>query len=122
MKVTKLLAFATAVLALNVTQAQNVTNYDSIVSLANNLTKNYTFTDTTSGQSVVVAVTMTPYSSSNASPAFSPLDNSGTGYTRLSINSGLNGGYGNWIDYFEAVNFKASLVSASAKVITNSIQ
>ena len=122
MKVTKLLAFATAVLALNVTQAQNVTNYDSIVSLAINLTKNYTFTDTTSGQSVVVAVTMTPYSSSNASPVFSPLDNSGTGYTRLSINSGLNGGDGNWIDYFEAVNFKASLVSASAKVITNSIQ
>lgn len=101
---------------------RSVTKSDSIISLATNVTKNYTFTDASTGQSITVAVTMTPYSASNASPVFTLLDNSGGSPTHLGINSGLNSGDGNWVDYYEGVDFSATLVSATSAVDTNSIQ
>jgi len=104
-------------------RAANVTVYDSVVNLATNVTKNYQFTDPLSGQSVTIAVTMTPYSESNASPVFTLLDTDANHYyTHLGVDSGLGGGDGNWIDSFEGANFSASLVSASSSVVTNSIQ
>lgn len=105
------------------TRAANVTVYDSIINLATNTTKDYRFIDPLSGQSVTIAVTMTPYSESNASPAFSLLDlDANNNYTHLGIDSGLGGGDGNWIDSFEGANFSASLVSASSGVTNSSIQ
>jgi hypothetical protein len=101
---------------------QTVNHFDSVISLATNLTKDYTFTDPSNGLSVVVAVTMTPYSSSNASPVFKLLDYSGEFPTHLGVDSGLSSGDGNWVDDFEGVNFSASLVSASTGIFTNSIQ
>ncbi len=105
-------------------RAVDLTVDDSVINLATNVTKNYTFADPASGQSIVVAVTMTPYSSSNASPGFTLLDDYGPNNTpvHLGIDSGLGGGDGNWVDGFEGVNFSASLVSASGGVDPSSIQ
>ncbi len=102
--------------------ASDVTVYDSVISLATNVTQNYTFTDPTNGLSVVVAVTMTPSSSSNASPAFSLLDYFSEYPSHMGIDGGLGHGDGNWVDGWEAVNFSASLVSASDTIPTNTIQ
>src|SRR5438046_57187 len=52
-----------ALLGAFVSFAADVTVYDSVVSLATNGTKNYTFTDPGTGQSVTIAVTMSPSSS-----------------------------------------------------------
>lgn len=101
---------------------QSFTDSDSIISLATNVTKDYTFTDPSNGLSVVVAVTMTPYSASNASPAFSLLDNQFGPYQHMAVDSGLNSGDGNWVDNYEGADFAASLVSASSGILTNSIQ
>lgn len=103
---------------------QSFTNADSLVSLATNVTKNYTFTDPSNGLSVVVAVTMTPYSESNASPVFSLFDTYGPNGSpvHLGMDSGIGGGDHNDVDSFEGVNFSASLVSASDDIATNSIQ
>lgn len=103
-------------------QFANVTVADSVVSLATNATKNYTFTDPANGLSAIVAVTMTPYSMSNASPVFTLLDFDNGYPTHLGIESGDGSGDGNWVDFYEAVNFSASLVSASPGILTNSIQ
>ncbi|HEY1662692.1 MAG TPA: YHYH protein [Verrucomicrobiae bacterium] len=104
-------------------QSANLTVYDSVVNLATNATKDYQFVDPSSGQSVTIAVTMTPYSESNASPAFTLLDQDANhNYTHMGINSGINGGDGNWVDFYEGVNFSASLVSASSGVTASSIQ
>lgn len=124
MKTTQSFIIVVAIAFAAVARAADVTNYDSVVSLATNATKNYTFTDSLSGQSVTIAVTMTPYSSSNASPVFTLLDFYGENDSpvHLGIDSGLGNGDRNWIDSFEGVNFSASLVSASSGIITNSIQ
>jgi len=92
--------------------AANVTNYESIVSLALNTTKNYTFTDTASGQSVVVAVTMTGYSPFTSPSTFQSLDSD----TRVGENlgNGFSAGMG--------VNFAASLVSCSSGVMPGTIK
>jgi hypothetical protein len=122
MKTTRLFIIIASIAFVTASRAANVTNYDSIVSLATNVTKNYTFTDPASGQSVVIAVTMTPYSASNASPAFTTLDDYGSGPTHLGVDSGFGGGDGNWVDFFEGVNFSATLVSASSRVASGSVQ
>ncbi|HEU6449499.1 MAG TPA: YHYH protein [Verrucomicrobiae bacterium] len=98
--------------------AQSLTNFSSIISLGTNVTENYTFTDPSNGLSVVVAVTMTPYSDSNASPAFAVFDSN----KHMAVDSGLGSGDANWIVFYEGANFSASLVSASAGIDTNSIQ
>jgi hypothetical protein len=104
-------------------RSANVIVYDSVISLATNVTKDYQFTDPSSGQSVSIAVTMTPYSESNASPVFTLLDTDSSGnYTHLGIDSGLGSGDGNWVDYYEGVNFTAALVSSSGGVTAGSIQ
>ncbi len=108
-----LLALATTV------PAANVTIPDSIVVLATNLTKNYTFTDATSGESVTVAVTISPYST-NGPAVFTQLDFQNGYPTRVAISGG--DGTGNWVDPSESVNFTASLVSASTGVATNSVR
>ncbi|HEY3762578.1 MAG TPA: YHYH protein [Verrucomicrobiae bacterium] len=122
----KLTLFAVGALLLGTaifTRAADVTVYDSVVNLATNVTKNYLFTDPSSDQSVTIAVSMTPYSASNASPAFSLLDtDNNNNYTHMGVDSGLGGGDGNWVDDFEGVNFSASLVSASSGVTVSSIQ
>lgn len=116
---------------LAVTSANGSNNYsvsftssNSVVSLITNGTVNYTFTDTNSGLAVVVAVTATPYSSSNATPVFTKLDFFGVNGTpmRAGINSGTSSGDGNWIDTFEGVNLAASLASASSGIATNTIK
>ena len=97
--------------------AGDLTVYDAITSLATNGTKNYTFTDFSSGDYVTIAVTMSAYSTStNGTAVFTLLD----GSTRLGINAGDNSG--NWIDGTEKVKFSASLVSASSRVDTNSVR
>jgi hypothetical protein len=94
-----------------ITAAAGATDYDSIVSLATNVTKNYTFTDAASGQGVVIAVTMTAYDPNTGSAAFSPVD----GATRLGID-------GNIIDHGAGANFSASLVSAGSGVVGGSVK
>jgi hypothetical protein len=62
--------------------------------LATAVTTNYTFTDSLSGQSVTIAVTMTPYSSVTNNPAFTLLDTydyNGSA-VHLGIDSGIGGG------------------------------
>lgn len=117
--------------ALTVTTANGSNNYtatlvvsNSLVALARLGTTNVTFTDTNSGLSIVVALTMTPQSLSNANPSFTFLDNFGIGGSavHLGIQSGLGGGDGNWVDSFESAHFAASLASASSGIATNTIQ
>jgi hypothetical protein len=117
-------SFFCALFFLRIAGAATVTVYDSVVSLATNVTKNYTFTDSSSGETVVVAVTMTPYSSLGAHPQFSLLDNYGPDNTavHVGVDSGLGSGDGNLIVYGEGVDFSATLVSASSGVTTGSIQ
>jgi len=124
MKITRLFIILAAIVFVTVAHAANVTVYDSVVSLATNLTENYTFTDSSSGQSVVIAVTMSPYSSITNSASFSLLDNNGVNdsATRVGVDSGTGSGDGNLISSGEGVNFSASLVSASSGVKTSSIQ
>jgi hypothetical protein len=124
MKTTRLFIIITSIAFATVARAANVTVYDSVVSLATNLTENYTFTDSSSGQSVVIAVTMSPYSSITNSASFSLLDNNGVNdsATRVGVDSGTGSGDGNLISSGEGVNFSASLVSASSGVQKSSIQ
>lgn len=97
---------------------------NSLILQAKVATTNYTFIDTNSGLSIVVAVSMTPYSTTNANPAFTLLDNVGSigRAGHLGVNSGASSGDGNWMDYYEGANFAASLVSVSPGIDTNSIQ
>ena len=108
--------------ALNLTATVSATN--SIVSLATNGTQNFTFTDPASGENVVIALSMSPYSASNASPVFSPLDFYGSGGSavHLSVNSGFNNGDGNFVESYEGALFSASLVSATDNVATNTVK
>lgn len=116
------LAALLVLFAARSTHAVEITIQDSVVSLATNATKNYTFTDPTNGLEVVVTVTMTPYSSITNDPVFSLLDFDGEIPTRLGVDSGTGGGDGNWVDNFEGVDFSAMLVSTSSGIITNSIR
>ncbi|MEY4917796.1 MAG: hypothetical protein RL616_1709, partial [Verrucomicrobiota bacterium] len=105
------LAFLMATLPASL-HAATMTNYDSIVALATNATKTYTFTDPNSVQSVVVAVTMTAYSPTITPTSLQSLD----GDTRVGGNNqnGFINGSG--------VNFSASLVSSSSGVAASSIK
>ena len=100
----------------------SVTN--GIVAQAVSSTVNYIFSDAASGQSITVALTMTPYSASNASPTFSELDYFGAlnRSVHLGVNSGIDGGDGNFVAPFEGANFSATLVSASSGVVTNTVK
>src|SRR5262245_36799 len=104
--------------------AVSVTVFDSIVDLATNVTKNYTFTDPTNGLEVVVSVTMTPHSGVTNSPTFSQLDFSDGIPTHLGVESDTGGGDGNWVDGArgEGVDFAATLISASVGIVTSSIR
>ena len=99
--------------------AADVTVSDAIVSLAAsaNGTKNYTFTDAASGQSVTVALTMTAFSPDLAA-GLSLLD----GDTRVGVGNPNVGGDGNLIVFGEGVNFAASLAASSAGVTASSIR
>lgn len=108
-----------AALALLVpAHAADVTVSDSIVSLAASVngTKNYTFTDAGSGQSITVAVTMTPFSQT-VGEVFVALDSN----TRVGIGPGGSGD-DNHVDSTEGVNLAASLVSATAGVTASSVR
>ncbi len=96
--------------------AASVTLSDSIVSLATNGTKYYTFVDPVSGHFVELAITMSVYSSDPAD-VFTSLD----GDTRVGVGNPAIGGDGNHIDTSEGVNFTASLVSVSGGVAANTI-
>ena len=114
MKTIRLIALLAALTLTVATtlQAANVTHYDSIVSLATNLTKNYTFTDPASGQGVVVAVTIAPYSPTTNHSTFQALD----GNTRVGVD------FGNGMANGMGANFTAALVSESADVVASSVQ
>ncbi|HEV2696037.1 MAG TPA: hypothetical protein VG347_24325, partial [Verrucomicrobiae bacterium] len=101
-----LFAFATAA------PAASVTNYESIVSLATNAIKNYTFTDPASGQSVVVAVTMTGYSPFTSPSTFQSLDSNT--HVGENLGNGFKDGMG--------VNFAASLAGYSSGVTASTIK
>jgi len=105
------LAFAAAMLPANL-RAATITVADSIVSLATNATKNYTFTDPNSVQSVVVAVTMTAYSPSITPTSLQSLD-SDTRVGGNNQNGFING---------SGINFSAALVSSSSGVTGSSIK
>lgn len=111
-----ILAGGALLLALEM-QAANVTVSDSIVALATNGTKNYTFTDAASGQSAMVAVTLTPFSTDPLATLIS-LD----GETRVGVGNVNVGGDGNLIVYGEGVTVSASLVSATVGVVSSSVQ
>lgn len=111
-----ILACGAALFAIGA-QAANVTVSDSIVSLATNGTKNYTFTDSVSGQSATVALTITPFSTDPLATLVS-LD----GDTRVGVGNVNVGGDGNLVVYGEGVTFSASLVSASVGVVASSVQ
>ena len=98
-------------------QAADVTVYDSIVTLATNGTKNYTFTDASSGQSVTVALTMTPFSTDPLATLVA-LD----GNTRAAVGNTNVGGDGNLVAYGEGVNLAASLASTSSGVLASSVK
>lgn len=115
------LVISTLITLLAFSGQAGLTHYDSTFVLATNVTKNYTFTDT-NGLSVVVAVTITPYSNLTNAPTFTLLDFNNGLPQHLGIDSGVGSGDGNWINPPEGVDFTASLVSADAGIITNSIQ
>ena len=115
-KITKLLSGTVLMLALGASAA-NVTVSDSIVALATNGTKNYTFTDPGSGQSATVALTITPFSTDPLATLTS-LD----GDTRNAVGNTNVGGDGNLVAYGEGVTFSASLVSATFGVVPSSFQ
>ncbi len=101
----------TVLLSESLSRAADVTIYDSVVSLATNGTEHYTFTDPASGQSVTIAVTMSPYSPFDPTPTFSVLD--GNTHVGVDTQNGLRVGM--------AADFSASLLSASSSVIVSSI-
>src|SRR4051794_35288609 len=106
MKLTSVLKCAVMAISLafsGIIRASDVAVSDSLLTLATNVTQNYTFTDPSNGLSVVVAVTMAPYSSRTASPAFTQLDFSNGRPIHLGADSGLGGGDGNWVDSFEGI-------------------
>ncbi len=105
------LAVFTSALASS-SPAATVTAFDSIVSLATNATKNYTFADPASGQSVVLAVTITAYS-----PTITP-----TSLQSLDGDTRVGGNFQNGFINGSGVNFSAALVSASGGVTISSIQ
>ena len=115
---THLLRCLAALALLVPAYAADVTVSDTLASLASsaNGTKNYTFADAASGQSVTIAVTMSPYSQT-AGEVFTLLDSN----THLGIGPGGTGD-DNHVDNTEGVNFAASLVSASAGVTTSSVR
>ena len=106
-----------ALFATLAAHAANVTINDSIVALATNGTRNYTFTDPLSGQSATVAVSITPYSTDPLA-TFVALD----GDTRIAVGNTNVGGDGNLIVYGEGVTFSASLVAATFGVTASSVQ
>src|SRR5262249_12584970 len=108
-----LLAFL-AVFSLTNSRAADVTLSNSIVTLALAGTNNYTFTDPNTGASVVIAVTMKPYSS-DPDDVITFLD----GNTRLGVGNVAIGGDGNWIEASEGIDFGASLVSTSGGALAS---
>ena len=94
------------------THAADVTVYDSVVSLATNLTKNYTFTDGASGQNVVIALTMSAYSPFTNASTFQTLDSN----TRVGMD------FGNGFSDGRGVNFSAALISYSSGVTAGTIK
>ncbi len=108
--------------ASNYTVTQTSTN--SLITLGSTGTQDYAFTDNASGLTVVVRLTMSAYSASNASPVFTLLDNYGSvnRYVHLGVDSGYNGGDGNFVNAFEGANFSATLLSAASGIATNSIK
>jgi hypothetical protein len=113
MRTKNLLFIWTAFISL-AANAVNVPVYDSIVSLATNGVKQYTFTDPMSGAYATIEVTMSPYSSGAGDP-FTVLDAN----ARIAI--GASGGDANWIDADEGVDFTATLISASG-IAADSVQ
>jgi hypothetical protein len=95
--------------------AVNVTVTDSIVSLATNHTKYYTFHDPASGESLIVRMSATPI----ATGAYEPFSLRGGG-TRIAI--GSTAADGNSIDSTEAVEFQAALVYASPGVLAGTVK
>ena len=89
---------------------------DSIVSLATNGTKYYTFVDPASGHFVELAVTMSPYSS-DPGDILTSLD----GGIRVGVGNPSINGDGNGIEPSEGVNFGVSVVTVSGGVVQNSI-
>jgi hypothetical protein len=115
---------------LTITNAA-ISNYTATISLTNSLvsqaligTTNYTFTDPVNDLSVVVALTMTAYSASNASPTFKELDNYGSvgRPVHLGVDSGIAGGDGNFVEPYEGANFSTTLVSVSTGIVTNTVK
>ena len=112
----KLLSGLAVIIAFSASAA-NVTVSDSIVALATNGTRNYTFTDAGSGQSATVALTITPFSTDPLATLTS-LD----GDTRSAVGNTNVGGDGNLIAYGEGVTFSASIASATFGVVPSSVQ
>jgi YHYH protein len=97
-------------------QAASVSLSDSIVSLATNGTKYYTFLDPVSGHFVEVALTMKAHSSDPAA-VLQSLD----GGTRVGVGNPAVAGDGNNISVGEGVDFTASASTISAGVVSGSI-
>lgn len=106
-----------ALFATLAAHAANVTVSDSIVALATNGTKLYTFTDPGSGQSATVALTITPFSPDPLATLVA-LD----GDTRIGVGNTNVGGDGNLIANGEGVTFSATIASATFGVVPSSIQ
>ena len=113
----KLLALITSTVGIVLTATHlvgaDVALSDSIVSLAANRTKHYTFKDGSSGESIIVALTLSPYSI----PAGDPFTLR-TG-TRVAI--GTTSLDGDFIENTEGIDVSASLVFASTGVIPSSV-
>ncbi|HEX7653023.1 MAG TPA: MBG domain-containing protein, partial [Verrucomicrobiae bacterium] len=116
---------------LTITNTLGATNYvvrvtltNPIVDLGLNGSQNYLFTDPASGLGITLTVSMTAYSSSNASPTFTGLDNYGSvGRTvHLGVQSAIGNGDGNFVDLFEGANFQARVIAADAGIATNSVR
>jgi hypothetical protein len=89
---------------------------NSIVSLVNAGTTNYTFTDTNSGAAVTIAVTIAADGITD-DDYFTLLDAINSVPTRVGL-----GVSGNWIDAGEKVKFSASVVSSTTNVAADSIR
>src|SRR5262245_22341348 len=107
-----LMLAAVSVATMTSARGADVTGYDSIISLVTNVTKNYVFVDSGSGQSVTIGVTITPYSPFNASPTFQLLD----------VNTRVGIDFGNGFIDGRGANFSAALISASGGVTAGSVR
>ena len=120
----KLFLVLALVAVTTLTHGATVAAYDSVISLATNVTKNYSFTDPAPPAKRRRGGHHDTHIPPPPSPRlFSCCDpGNNNNYTHLGIDGGNGGGDGNLIIYGEGANFSATLISSSSGVTASSVR